>query len=255
MGPPMSRCLVVQHVAPESAFAIEEALLACRVSVDTRRVFADDDLPADTSGFDGVVVMGGPMSAGSDHGFPTREAEIALLADALRSGVPTLGVCLGAQLVAVAAGGTVYGNAGGPEIGWAPVNLSQACHDDPLFADLPPTLTVLHWHGETLDVPAGGQLLIGNAACPHQAFRIGQVTWGVQFHLEVTVEAVEGFLTAFGHEAELVPGGAELLRSATPAALTELAPYRDVVCARFAALVAARMTRGNLVDHVGRTHS
>jgi GMP synthase-like glutamine amidotransferase len=243
----MSSCLVVQHVAPESAFAIEEALLARGVSVDIRRVFAGDDIPADASGIDGVVVMGGPTSATSDDGFPTRMAEINLLADALRAGVPTLGVCLGAQLVAVAAGGSVRPNPGGPEIGWAPVHLSPPCQEDALFADLPPTLTVLHWHGETLDVPAGGQLLMSNAACPHQAFRIGEVTWGVQFHLEVTADAVEGFLRAFPHEAESAPGGADLLRQATPTALAKLAPSRDVVCARFAGLVAARVAQQNLV--------
>jgi GMP synthase-like glutamine amidotransferase len=116
----LSRCLVVQHLDPESAFAIADALRAAGVDVDTRCVFAGDDLPTDLSGFDGVVVMGGPMSATTDEGFPTRAAEIALLAEALRLGPPTLGVCLGAQLLAAAAGSSVHPNARGPEIGWVP---------------------------------------------------------------------------------------------------------------------------------------
>jgi GMP synthase-like glutamine amidotransferase len=243
----MPNCLVIQHVDPESAFAIEGALLAAGVRVDTRRVFAGDPIPSDVSGLDGVVVMGGPMSATSSAGFPSRDAEIALLGGALRSGIPTLGVCLGAQLLATAAGGSVYRNLYGPEIGWAQIHLAPACQDDRLFGGLPPTLTVLHWHGETLDVPPEGQLLISSNAYPNQAFRLGDVAWGVQFHLEVTAEAVAGFLGAFAAEAESVPGGAEAIASATPDALAVLAGARDLVCTRFAGLVAARVTRGDLV--------
>jgi GMP synthase-like glutamine amidotransferase len=244
----MSNCLVVQHVAPESAFALHEALLAAGVHVDTRRVFAGDDVPSDASGLDGVIVMGGPMSATTNEGFPTRDAEVALLADALGTGIPTLGICLGAQLLAAAAGSAVYANPHGPEIGWAPVYLAPECRDDRLLADLPATLTVLHWHGETLDVPPGATLLISSDAYPNQAFRIGDMAWGVQFHLEVTAPAVAGFVDAFPEEAAGDPGGAEAIVAATPDALAGLGASRDLVCRRFADLVAARVTRGDLVD-------
>jgi GMP synthase-like glutamine amidotransferase len=246
----MPNCLVVQHVAPESAFAIDAALLAAGVTVDTRRVFDGDDIPPDTAGLDGVVVMGGPMSVNSSKGFPSQEAEVALLADALLSGIPTLGVCLGAQLLAVAAGGAVAPNAHGPEIGWAPIQLAPACGDDPLLVGLPPTLTVLHWHGESFTVPPAGRALISstNTNHPNQAFRIGDVAWGVQFHLEVTAEAVDGFLHAFAPDTAAVPGGAAAIRATTPGALAALAPARDLVCTRFAGLVTARVSRGDLVD-------
>jgi GMP synthase-like glutamine amidotransferase len=227
-------------VAPESAFAVDHALLAAGVTIDTCRVFAGGDIPDDISELDGLVVMGGPMSATSDEGFPTREAEIALLVKALDAGIPTLGVCLGAQLLAAAGGGSVYRDPQGPEIGWAPIHLAPACQDDPLFAELPPTLTVLHWHGETLDMPPGSQRLISNTAYANQAYRIGAMAWGVQFHLEVTTEAVEGFLDAFAEDMALVPGGPEAVRAATPAAVATLAPARDLVCGRFARLVAAQ---------------
>ena len=223
-------------------------LRAAGVTVDTRRIFHGDDIPPDTAGLDGVVVMGGPMSVNSNEGFPSRNAEVSLLAEALRAGIPTLGVCLGAQLLAVAGGGSVAGNAYGPEIGWAPIRLAPACQDDRLLAGLPPTLAVLLWHDESFEVPPGGQLLISSTAYPNQAFRIGDVAWGVQFHLEVTAEAVDGFLHAFAPDTASVPGGAEAVRAATPAALAALAPTRDLVCTRFAALVAARVTRGDLVD-------
>jgi GMP synthase-like glutamine amidotransferase len=244
----MPNCLVVQHVAPESAFAIDAALLAAGVTLDTRRVFAGDDVPADASGLDGVVVMGGPMSVNSTEDFAGRDAEVALLADALRVGIPILGVCLGAQILAVAAGAAVGPNAYGPEIGWAPIHLAPACHDDRLLAGLPPTLTVLHWHGESFEVPPGALPLISSNTYPNQAFRLGDVAWGVQFHLEVTAAAVDGFLTAFASDTETLPGGAEAVRAATPAAVAALAATRDVVCTRFAGLVAARVTSGDLVD-------
>jgi GMP synthase-like glutamine amidotransferase len=236
----MPNCLVVQHVAPESAFAVDHALLAAGVTIEICRVFAGGGVPDDISEFDGLVVMGGPMSATSDEGFATRGAEIALLAQALEAGIPTLGVCLGAQLLAAAGGGSVYRDPKGPEIGWAPVHLGPACQDDPLFAGLPSSLTVLHWHGETLDVPPGSQRLISNTAYANQAYRIGDMAWGVQFHLEVTTDAVEGFLDAFAEDVARLPGGPEAVRVATPAAVAALAPARDLVCGRFARLVATQ---------------
>jgi hypothetical protein len=142
-------------------------------------------------------------------------------------------------LVAVAAGATVYPNTRGPEIGWGGVRLAASCRDDRLFADLPEDLVVMHWHGETLELPSAAERLISNANSPNQAFRLGDVAWGVQFHLEVTAEAVEGFLSTFAADAAGVPGGADAIRTATPAALAALAPYRDLVCDRFAGLVAA----------------
>jgi len=244
----MSTCLVVQHVAPESAFALEEALLTAGVDVDTRRVFAGDAIPRDTAGFDGVLFMGGPMSATSDEGFPSRDTEIRLLSEALRVGVPTVGVCLGAQLLAVAGGGAVFRGTYGSEIGWSPVHLTAACRDDRLFAGLPDTLTVLQWHGETFEPPPGSHGLATGKPYANQAFRIGDMAWGVQFHLEVTAAAVDDFMTAFAADVDNVPGAAAALRANTPAAVAELAAARDLVCGRFAGLVAARVTREDLVD-------
>jgi GMP synthase-like glutamine amidotransferase len=244
----MANCLIVQHVAPESAFALEDALVRAGVDVDTRRVFAGDPVPVEVAGWDGLVVMGGPVSAASDEGFTSRPAELALLADAVGAGVPTLGVCLGAQLLAQACGGRVYPGEHGPEIGWSPVSLAAARHNDPLLAGLPDELTVLQWHGDTFALPPGARLLAGSTRYPNQAFRLGDAAWGLQFHLEVTAAAVDGFLAAFGADAEGLPGGAEAIRSATADALGALATWRDVVGDRFAARVAARVTTADLVD-------
>jgi GMP synthase-like glutamine amidotransferase len=209
------------------------------VKVDTRCVFAEGTVPLDAAGYDGLVVMGGPMSAASDEDFPTRTAELALIADAVARDVPTLGVCLGAQLVAVALGGSVYPGTRGAEIGWSRVTLTDACRADALFAGLPDSLTVLQWHGDTFDLPSGSDHLMYNANYPGQAFRVGSSTWGVQFHLEVDESAVAGFLCAFGHDAASAPGGIAAIESATSAAVAALRPSKDLVLRRFAELVAS----------------
>jgi GMP synthase-like glutamine amidotransferase len=244
----MPSCLVVQHVAPESAFVIGDALADVGVGIDVLSVFRGAEVPSDCSGFDGLVVMGGPMSATSDHDFPTREAEIKLIADALDRSVPTLGICLGAQLLAVAGGASVYPGSAGFEIGWAPVELTPACVDDGLFAGLPQHLDVMHWHGDTFDLPGGAERLIGNSTYANQGFRIGTSAWGLQFHLEVTESAVDGFLTAFPADAARVTGGVDAIRNATPSAIAALAGSRDTVVGRFARLVAAQAKRGDLVE-------
>lgn len=244
----MPTCLVVQHVPPESAFVIADALSECGVEIDTRPVFSGAPVPPRSNGFDGIVIMGGPMSATSDDGFPTRGAELALIADALHSGTPVLGICLGAQLLAVAAGAAVHKGTSGIEVGWGDVQLGPACAFDPLFAGLPGTLEVMHWHGDTFDLPDGAVHLIGNPTYANQGFRLGDSAWGLQFHLEVTAEAVDGFVAAFPSEASLAEGGTEAIRTATATALGRLEGARDVVLRRFASLVLAHAGRPDLIQ-------
>jgi GMP synthase-like glutamine amidotransferase len=231
----MATCLVVQHAPAESAWMAGDALCRAGVTLDVRRTFAGDEIPADTSGADGLVVMGGPMSAASDDGFATRGAELALVTDALALGVPTLAICLGAQLLALAAGGRVHPGESGPEIGWAPVELTPDSGSDPLFSGWPDRLDVLHWHGDTFSLPSGATRLATNDRYANQAFRVGRAAWGMQFHIEVTDRAVEGFLSAFS--SDLDPGQGESIRAATPGALGALEPSRDLLFGRFAALV------------------
>lgn len=235
----MSTCLVVQHVEPESAWLIGDALAHAGVVLDVRRAFAGDLVPADPSGHDGIVVMGGPMSAISDEQFPSRVAELTLLVKALDAGIPTLGICLGAQLLAVAAGGSVSVGSDGPEVGWAPIELNAAREGDQLLSGLPERLTVLHWHGDTFALPEGAHHLARSSRYENQVFRIGEAAWGLQFHMEVTGPAVESFLQAFVEDAGHAAGGAAAIRDQTPTRLANLAPWSTMVFGRFAALVAA----------------
>jgi GMP synthase-like glutamine amidotransferase len=244
----MPNCLIVQHIAPEASFAIGEVLDQAGVALDVRLVFDGQPLPANMDGFDGLVVMGGPMSAASDDGFPSRRSELALIGDALLRRIPTLGVCLGAQLLAVAGGAAVYPGGAGAEIGWGPVDLLPACGGDRLFSGLPASLTVMHWHGDTFDLPPGAVSLMTNGNYANQGFRIGAAAWGIQFHLEVTEPAVEGFITEFSAEAELAPGGPSAIREATAPSLASLTGASTLVFQRFAALAVTPAKHGDLVD-------
>lgn len=238
MPPSVATCLVLQHVAPERPYAIADALEGAGVTVEACELFAGASIPTDVDGLGGIVVMGGPMSAGSDEDFPTRREEVALLSRALVRGVPTLGVCLGAQLLAAAGGGKVYPGEPGPEIGWAPVTLTALSAQDPLFSGLAAELTVLHWHAETFDLPHRAVLLASSSRYPNQAFRIGPRAWGLQFHLEVDNQAVGAFLESFGDQAVAAGVRVEEIAAGSQEALAHLEPSRRIVLRRFAALVS-----------------
>jgi GMP synthase-like glutamine amidotransferase len=238
-GKSRALCLVVQHLEPEGPYAIAEALVGAAVCPDVQVLSTGGRLPANLDGYSGVVVMGGPMSATSEEGFPTRAGELGLLEQALQRGLPALGVCLGAQLLAVAAGGKVYPGAEGPEIGWAPVSLSHEAAEDPLFARLPEELTVLHWHHETLDLPPRSTHLASSELYANQAFRTGPRAWGLQFHLEADSRAVDAFLSAFSKEAEAQGAMPQTIAAQSTAAIAAIVPARRKVFDRFASLVSA----------------
>ena len=245
----MSRCLVIQHVDTEGPYAIGEALDEHGVDVDLRRTYRGDELPNDLEGFSGLVVMGGPMPVTSDAGFPTRHQELTLLERALEEQLPTVGVCLGAQLLAQAAGGRVYAGHGA-EIGFGVVRLEPAAHDDYLLSSLPERQTVLHWHGDTFALPEGAQRLCANDLYENQAFSVGGTAWGFQFHFEVDREAVQAFVHAF--EGEVIASGfdpGDILAEATES-LGRLIDLREQVTTRFAFLVAAfQPVDDSLVQH------
>lgn len=224
---------IVEHAPHEGPYAIGTALEAAGLPTRVCRTWAGDPVPDRADDLVGLVVMGGATAAYED--FPGRSAELALLRAALDAEIPVLAVCLGAQLLAVAAGGA--GRPGdGAQIGWADVRMTEAAHTDTLFAGLPERLRVLHWHGDTMDLPAGAILLASCERYPVQAFRIGGSAWGTQFHLEVDETAVGAFADAFPEEAATAPGVVE----SAPAELAVLARHRDGVFKRFAAFVAAR---------------
>jgi GMP synthase-like glutamine amidotransferase len=183
------RIHIIQHVAFEGPGAIAEWARERGHSISVTEQFGRGMLPA-VDDFDFLVIMGGPMSAIDDAKFNWLAGEKQLIAEALREGKAILGVCLGAQLLAQALGAQVYSNRE-KEIGWFPVRLTLAAERSRLFSGLPARLTVLHWHGETFDLPQGAVLLAESDLCRNQAFEIDGRVLGLQFHLEVQPQGLE----------------------------------------------------------------
>ena len=145
---------------------------------------ADGQAPrADPTEWDAIMVFGGAMHPDQDAEHAWLAGETRFLEQTLEAGVPLLGVCLGGQLVARAAGSTV-GPAQRPEVGWHEVELNDAGAADPVLGVLPRRVTAFQWHYYTYDPPSGAVELASSAAA-RQAYRLGERTWGVQFHPEV----------------------------------------------------------------------
>ncbi len=186
------RIHIIQHVAFEGPGAIGEWARERGHAVTVTEQFGKGQLPA-LEDFDFLVIMGGPMSANDDAKFPWLAGEKRLIADALSGQKAILGVCLGAQLLAQALGARIYRNRE-KEIGWFPVQLTPEAAASRLFSGLPVEMTVLHWHGETFDLPQGGVRLAQSGLCLNQAFEIEGRALGLQFHLEVQPEGLEGLI-------------------------------------------------------------
>jgi GMP synthase (glutamine-hydrolysing) len=161
----------------------------------------DTSLPRPLDAYGAVLVFGGAMHADQEGHHPWLREENLFLQRLLDLHKPVLGICLGAQLLAKAAHADV-GPAREPEIGWYPVELTEEAGDDPLFRSLPPRFDVFQWHYYAHGLPAGAVELARNDLCT-QAFRLGESAWGVQFHPEVTLAQVEGWM----EDDEPIPRG------------------------------------------------
>lgn len=183
------------------------------------RFFEDPTLPK-PNGLDLVIAMGGPMSVNDESTLPWLQPEKQFVRDVVGRGIPVLGVCLGAQLIASALGTRVYRDAH-KEIGWFPIEATPGAANAFRFPD---KCTVFHWHGETFDLPAGAVRLAKSAACENQAFQVGRHVIGLQFHLETTPESARALLDNCGDD--LVPGpyvqAASELRDVEGAAYAEI---------------------------------
>jgi GMP synthase (glutamine-hydrolysing) len=187
----------IRHVPFEDLGSLAPLLSQC--SYDIRYVEAGlDDLGAlDTP--DLLVVLGGPIGAYEEDAYPFLRQEIALVEKRLAANLPTLGVCLGAQIMARALGARVYPS-GSKEIGWSPLALTAAGSESCL-APLGDEVPVLHWHGDTFDLPAGATHLAATEVCDNQAFAHGSNALGLQFHIETTRQGLEQWF--IGHACEI----------------------------------------------------
>jgi GMP synthase (glutamine-hydrolysing) len=204
--------LVLQHIACEPPGVYEDVLDEHGATIHRVELDEGDPLP-DWRAFDAIVAMGGPMGALDDNEHPWLTDEKRLIADAVRSGLPFWGVCLGVQLLAASLGARVYPGAA-PEVGVLPVLLTDEALADPVFAGTPRELLSLQWHGDTFDLPDGATRLAGSPAYPNQAFRVGADAYGVQFHLEVSAALAREWadVPAYAESLERVLGEGALDR-------------------------------------------
>jgi GMP synthase-like glutamine amidotransferase len=176
--------LIITHLPDRQDGIVREALEAVGCTVTARNPGDAEALPA-AEAIAGVVTLGGRQSASRVADDPFLAAEVELLGQALENRVPVLGMCLGAQLLAVAAGGTVS-YAGHMNAGWPELSLLPAAADDRLFVPFPARIPVLAWHEDIIEMPPQA-VELGTTPGPGAAlFRVGPCAWGSQAHLELT---------------------------------------------------------------------
>jgi GMP synthase (glutamine-hydrolysing) len=211
---------VLQHVPFEGPGLITEVAAAHGLDLVVHRLDRGEPLPV-AGEVAGLVVMGGPMGAHDDADHPWLAAERDLLATAVGRGVPVLGVCLGAQLLAAALGARVVPGPA-PEIGLGTVTLTDDGLADPVLGPAGPDLPVLHWHGDTFDLPDGAVLLASSDRYRHQAFRLGTRAYGLQFHVEIGTAEAEGLRPHLPAGADLPVAGVGEVGTAGRAVLHRL---------------------------------
>ena len=178
--------LAVRHEKHEGLGLLEKFFKQEKVPYRYLDVFEDPIQNVDLAAASGIVVLGGSMGVYETAKFPFLSREIEILKEALERQVPTLGICLGSQLLAAAGGTRVFKGPKGKEVGWYPVRMRSGASEDPLLKHCPAEPMVFHWHGDTFELPEGASLLASSEKYPHQAIRLGKKAWGLQFHIVMT---------------------------------------------------------------------
>ena len=196
----MKTALAIRHVDFEDLGSFAAVLVGRGFAVSYVDAATADFGQLDANAADLVVVLGGPIGAYEEESYPFINDELRLLEARLAAERPTLGICLGAQLMARALGARVYP---GPakEIGWSPLVLTEAGRASPLRHLAAEQTSMLHWHGDTFDLPAGATLLASTPLCAHQAYAFGKHALAFQCHPEASTIALERWYV--GHAAEL----------------------------------------------------
>ena len=221
---------VIQHLAFEDLGSLEDVFYQLGFRVRYFEAGVDDLSPA--LNYEGLtVILGGPIGVYETEDYPFLVDEIAGLKQRLKANKPTIGICLGAQLIAHALGAKVYAGHQ-KEIGWSQLEI-KAVENNPLAAL--ENVEVLHWHGDTFDLPSNATLLASSAIYPNQAFSVGSNILALQFHLEITEQSFEKWL--IGHTCEIRHAGLSIpqLRADNLAYATQLEDQTAKVIQHFLA--------------------
>ncbi|HEY5624007.1 MAG TPA: gamma-glutamyl-gamma-aminobutyrate hydrolase family protein [Gammaproteobacteria bacterium] len=198
----MRKLLVFQHVPFEPLGTLDAQFRDAGFRIRYMNFARLSEASPSIGRYHGLVVLGGPMSAYDTGRYPHLEIEIDTIREAVDAGLPVLGICLGAQLIARALGARVRRNPA-REIGWYEVRPTSSGRVDPLFSKFGDAEQIFQWHGDTFALPHGAEHLAESDACANQAFRVGESVYGVQFHLEADRALIERWLRTPVHVREL----------------------------------------------------
>ncbi|GMR05195.1 MAG: GMP synthase [Thermodesulfobacteriota bacterium] len=228
------KILIIQHVESEGPGIIGTAIAAAGFDMEYVRLYLGERVPQRADGFSAVIAMGGPMGVYEEKKHPFIKYELRLMEDAFKADLPVMGICLGAQMLARAAGAPVY-KGRIKEIGFYKVRLTGHGVSDPLLTGLPPEFTVFQWHGDTFDIPPNSVNLASSDAFPHQLIRVGRRSYGFQFHFEVTLDMVKEFLQVNSEELAGVRDAAspEMILRDAEVHLATIQGYGSTIVKRF----------------------
>lgn len=235
----MRKLLVCQHVPFEILGTLDPLMREAGFRIRYVNFGRHPDAQPSLDPYRGVVVLGGPMNVDEVDRHPHLATEVRLIQNAIERGMPVLGVCLGAQLIAKALGASVRSN-GRKEIGWYDVEVSEAGRADPLFRHFAARERIFQWHGDTFEIPRGAVHLASSELCANQAFRYGDNVYGFQFHLEVDEPLIERWLRTPVMRQEIEELGGEVdpeaIRAETPRAMARLQSLSRRVFSEFIGL-------------------
>lgn len=201
--------LIIKHIPIEGPVLIGEYFGKKKYDLVTVELGLGEKLPEITDGLQAVIILGGPMNVYEEEKYPHLRDEHIFIQELIARDIPTLGICLGAQLIAKASGALVK-KASQKEIGFFKIKLTCDAAKDTVFMGLGGEIDVFQWHEDTFDVPSGGVLLAEGDTCRNQAFRVGSSLYGLQFHVEVDDAAIREWIKEYldpDHELQRVMGG------------------------------------------------
>jgi GMP synthase (glutamine-hydrolysing) len=242
----MKKLLVLQHVAHELLGTLNPLLKRAGFRIRYVNFARHPEAQPSLQGYDGMVVLGGPMSVSDADRLPHLTAEMRLIEQAMKQNLPVLGICLGAQLIAKTLGAEVYPNQE-KEIGWYDVSPTGAAESDPLLTEFQEREKIFQWHGDTFDIPKTSSHLAFSNLCSNQAFRYDANVYGFQFHLEVDEPMIHRWLRVPENRKEIAALGGtntpERIHQETPEHMARLNQLSERIFGEFINLFGIEKTR------------
>ncbi|MCH7517674.1 MAG: type 1 glutamine amidotransferase [Candidatus Dadabacteria bacterium] len=245
----MPRLLVLQHVAHEILGTLDPLLRDAGFRIKYVNFERHPDAEPELEGYDGLIVLGGPMNVDEVDKYPNLETEMNLIKRAVEKEFPILAICLGSQLLAKALGAKVRKNPE-KEIGWYDLSPTEEGENDPLISNFKHVERIFQWHGDTFELPEGATLLAFSPLCKNQAFRYGEYVYGFQFHLEVDTPMIERWLRVPENKKEIEDLNgkidSEQIRVETPDFISRLNELSNSVFGNFIELFGYNKKRKTL---------